>query len=355
MQDKEFAALVESVRTNGLRDPILLYEGKILDGRNRYNACLKAKVEPQFEPWEGDDPWEFVWDTNAERRNISQIQKGAIFLVKQRKRTEWLEAKRRLGEEANKARSEALKSKGNEKLDSHVSNDTRPDKPKEHTRDKVAEKTQTSPATAGRVLALESTHPELVDKIAQGKISFAEAKRQKNQDETPDPPNGKYRVFYADPPWEYNDSGLDNYGPAERHYPTMSTANLCKLEIKEIAEDNAVLFLWVTSPLLEDAFKVIKAWGFKYKTSFVWDKVKHNFGHYNSVRHEFLLVCTRGSCTPDSDKKFDSVQSIERSDKHSEKPEEFRQIIDTLYSHGKRIELFARSQHEGWEAWGNEI
>ena len=86
----------------------------------------------------------------------------------------------------------------------------------------------------------------------------------------------------------------------------------------------------------------------------IWDKVKHNMGHYNSVRHEFLLVCTRGSCQPDERKLFDSVQTIERTE-HSKKPEEFRQIIDTIYPYGSRIELFARRPSEGWEAWGNEF
>jgi N6-adenosine-specific RNA methylase IME4 len=91
--------------------------------------------------------------------------------------------------------------------------------------------------------------------------------------------------------------------------------------------------------MLEEAFKVIHAWKFTYKGSFVWDKEKHNYGHYNSVRHEFLLVCTRGSCIPDTHRLFDSVQSIERSDKHSEKPAFFRKMIDELYPYGNRIEL----------------
>ena len=112
--------------------------------------------------------------------------------------------------------------------------------------------------------------------------------------------------------------------------------------------------LSVTSPLLEDSFKVINAWGFKYKTSFVWDKIAHNMGHYNSVRHEFLLVATKGSCTPDNIKLFDSVVSINRTE-HSKKPEEFRNIIDTLYTYGKKLELFARDAAEGWDVWGNMI
>lgn len=176
-----------------------------------------------------------------------------------------------------------------------------------------------------------------------------------------DPIAGKYRIWYADPPWRYADSGVitgtDSYGRAERHYPTMSIEELCMLgqDIQEACEDNAVLFLWTTSPMLEDGFRVINAWGFKYKTSFVWDKIAHNFGHYNSVRHELLLVCVRGSCTPDVDLKFDSVISIERSNRHSEKPKQFRNIIDTLYPTGNRIELFARSGADGWDIWGNEV
>ncbi len=178
--------------------------------------------------------------------------------------------------------------------------------------------------------------------------------------DAPPLPNGKYRIFYADPPWSYGNSGVigptDNYGHVHRHYPSMSIDELCALgpDIRGMAEDNAVLFMWVTSPLLEECFAVIRAWGFQYKTSFIWDKVKHNFGHYNSVRHELLLICTRGSCTPDNPTLYDSVQSIERSDKHSEKPDEFRQIVDSLYQHGQRIELFARSSAEGWETWGNQ-
>lgn len=163
-----------------------------------------------------------------------------------------------------------------------------------------------------------------------------------------------YRVIYADPPWNYGDKLVEGYGAAEHHYTSMTIEQLCALEIAPLALSDAVLFMWATSPLLQECFAVIEAWGFEYKSSFVWDKVKHNMGHYNSVRHELLLVCTRGSCTPDVPTLIDSVQTIERSAKHSEKPDEFRAIIDTLYPNGKRIELFSRSQHEGWDAWGNE-
>jgi len=168
------------------------------------------------------------------------------------------------------------------------------------------------------------------------------------------PPTGKYQVLYADPPWQYNCINKHGYGAAADHYNTMSIEQLCALPITDIADDNAVLFIWTTSPQLEVCFDVIKAWGFEYKTSFVWDKVKHVMGHYNSVRHELLLICIRGSYPKQSDTLIDSVQTIERSDKHSEKPERFREIINEMYPDSKKIELFARTSAEGWESWGND-
>lgn len=179
-------------------------------------------------------------------------------------------------------------------------------------------------------------------------------RRQEQIAETPTVPDGKFNVIYADPPWQYT-FGFDIHGAADRHYATMSIDDLCNLPIRDLAEDNAVLFLWTTSPKLFDAHDVIKAWGFEYKTSFVWDKVKHVMGHYNSVRHEFLLLCIKGSFPKQSDTLHDSVIEIERSDEHSEKPEYFRQLIETMYPLSKKIELFARRKSEGWDAWGNEL
>lgn len=167
-------------------------------------------------------------------------------------------------------------------------------------------------------------------------------------------PTGKYRVLYCDPPWNYSDQLTEDYGPTQFHYKSLTISELCALPIADLAYDDAVLFLWVTSPILPEAFTVIRAWEFTYKASFVWDKIKHNLGHYNSVRHEFLLVCTRGSCLPDSPKLIDSVQSIERTD-HSKKPKEFRTIIETMYSFGDRVELFGREKVIGWSVWGDQV
>lgn len=166
-------------------------------------------------------------------------------------------------------------------------------------------------------------------------------------------PEGKWDVLYVDPPWEYGDKG--GYVAVDLQYPTMSIGELCKMKVRDIAADNAILFLWVTSPILPECFPVVEAWGFKYKASFVWDKVQPNWGHYNSVRHEFLLVCIRGVFLPEGENSHDSVVSIKRPGRHSEKPEYFRGLIERMYPNSKKIELFARNYHKGWTSWGDEI
>lgn len=166
-------------------------------------------------------------------------------------------------------------------------------------------------------------------------------------------PDAKYRVIYADPPWSYGNNQPDYHTEQRDHYPVMPLRDICALPVEQLCEDNAVLFLWVTSPILEESFDVVRAWGFRYKATFIWDKVKHNMGHYNSVRHEFLLICTRGSGVPEVPRLFDSVVTQERS-AHSAKPEVFYEIIETLYPSGRKLEMFARSERVGWDGYGHQ-
>jgi N6-adenosine-specific RNA methylase IME4/ParB-like chromosome segregation protein Spo0J len=212
-----------------------------------------------------------------------------------------------------------------------------------------------SEAEVSRAIDAIGRAETIPEKLTDVKQLEREVNRQHAQNKPQDVPlpTDKYRVIYADPPWKYGNTMPEYFYEQADHYPLMTVEELCAMPVKEIAEDNAVLFMWVTSPILEESFQVINAWGFKYKASFVWDKIKHNMGHYNSVRHEFLLVCVRGSCQPDVKKLFDSVVSEERTE-HSKKPETFRNIIDTIYTHGKKLELFARTTAEGWEVFGNE-
>ncbi|GAI93653.1 unnamed protein product, partial [marine sediment metagenome] len=164
-------------------------------------------------------------------------------------------------------------------------------------------------------------------------------------------PRGKYQVIYADPPWQYNNTGLG--GSAESHYPTMSMDELCHLEVSNLAGDDAVLFLWVTSPFLGEGLWLCEAWGFEYKTNFIWIKDRPTYGKlgfYNYGQHEFLFTATMGSCLPDPRTLEPSVLFAPKRE-HSEKPEAVYEFIERMYP-GPYIELFARKSRPNWAAWG---
>jgi N6-adenosine-specific RNA methylase IME4 len=175
---------------------------------------------------------------------------------------------------------------------------------------------------------------------------------------TPALPDGVFRVIYADPPWEYGDKRTNdaNSGSAESQYPTMAVDELCGLGVRDMAAADSVLFLWATAPCLPEAMQVIESWGFTYKAQFVWDKLKGFNGHYNDVRHELLLIATRGSCVPAVDSLDPSVVPEKRT-KHSKKPDRFYELIERLYPLGDQthVELFSRQSRDGWCSWGNQV
>ena len=164
---------------------------------------------------------------------------------------------------------------------------------------------------------------------------------------------GKFPVIYADPPWTYHNVGLNS--AASNHYPTMATEAICALPVPEITTANAVLFLWSSPPLLEDALQVMKAWGFSYKTNLVWDKDRIGTGFYIRSQHELVLLGVKGTgMCPEESRRPASIVRAERR-RHSEKPEELYAVIESMYPGLPKVELFARARRRGWEAWGNEL
>lgn len=167
-------------------------------------------------------------------------------------------------------------------------------------------------------------------------------------------PEGQYEVLYADPPWRYEHSKTDSRD-LENQYPTLSIDDLCALPVDGLAAPDAVLFLWTTSPKIEESLRVLNAWGFTYRTCAVWDKERVGMGYYYRQQHELLLVGTRGQPgTPEPGARPPSVLRERRPQRHSEKPATVAEQIETMYPNSRRIELFARTAREGWDAWGNE-
>lgn len=367
---EEFKQLEENILKDGIRDSLVLWNGYLIDGHNRYQIAFKHGLEYKTIDKEFEDESQVKeWMINNQfgRRNLSNYQRSVLALE--------LESVF-----SARAKEKQIRKPESVKLISAEQNPI-------ETRKELAKIASVGHDTIAKVKVIEQKAPEEVKvKLRTGEVSinqaYQEIKKEEKQDVIREKKKEyeqrietvtknkfkvdifntkeKFRVIYADPAWSYNDKceggGVQSGGVAMRHYDTMSIKDICSLPVNEISEKDSVLFLWVTSPLLEDAFVVIKSWGFKYKTSFVWDKVKHNMGHYNSVRHEFLLIATKGSCTPDNKKLYDSVQIIERNNNHSEKPIEFLNIIDDIYDYGNKLEMFCRNiKKDKWFGWGNEI
>lgn len=167
-------------------------------------------------------------------------------------------------------------------------------------------------------------------------------------------PAGAYRLLYVDPPWQYEHIATESRA-IENQYPTMDLDAIKALAVP--AADDAVLFLWATSPKLAEALEVIRAWQFDYRTSAVWDKELIGMGYYFRQQHELLLVAARGALPVPA--PSDRVSSVIRArrEAHSQKPAIVYDVLEAMYpTFGEldRVELFQRQPRDGWAGWGNE-
>lgn len=170
----------------------------------------------------------------------------------------------------------------------------------------------------------------------------------------------KYAVIYADPPWSFDVwSGEGKDRAAENHYPTMEQDEIESLKVGDLAADDCSLFLWAVLPQLPEALRVIKAWGFAYKTcAFVWikqtkdkDKLATGMGYWTRANAELCLLATKGAPVRLNADVHQVILSPRL--KHSQKPDEAAQRIERLVP-GPYIELFSRTKRDGWDTWGNE-
>lgn len=162
----------------------------------------------------------------------------------------------------------------------------------------------------------------------------------------------KFDVILCDPPWRYDFAETKNR-EIENQYPTMDLEEIKALAVP--AADDCVLFMWATAPKLEQAFEVLRAWGFTYKTCAVWDKEKIGMGYWFRGQHELLLVGTRGNPgAPQPENRYSSVIRVKREG-HSKKPECVYEMIEKMMPACNYLEMFARNKREKWACWGNQV
>lgn len=392
IEGPERVAFRQSIRDKGLRVKIVMHEGMILDGRNRYRELLGLQLiehgtdwttSPYFrafgsEETDGDDPLAFVLDLNLDRRHLNESQRASVAarmatmtrgertdlkdgssLGDGLEKTSRAEAAERLNVSERSVNSaKKVQDSGAAELVDAVDQGV--------LAVSVAEKLLTLPVEEQKRLVLEETPAVIKNAAKKAQRADKEIKLAAKQKALP---NKRYGVVYVDPAWRFEprnrETGLDR--AADNHYPTMTTEEIIALPVGDIAAADCAMFMWATVPMLTDALKTMAAWGFAYKSQFIWDKTpwdgdgsaneiagRQGQGFWGRVNHEILLLGTRG--TPTCPAPGDNWPSVYRevAGEHSVKPEHYARMIESYFPNLPKIELNARAPRDGWEVWGNE-
>jgi N6-adenosine-specific RNA methylase IME4 len=371
LEGEPFAELVADIGAKGLQDSIVLYEGKILDGRNRYRACDEARVKPRFVTYCGNDPLGYVVSLNVKRRHLdesgramvaariatlqlgaNQHTRGSENLPTQNQAADLLNVSDRSVRSAKTVQTtgtpELVQAVETGKVKVSVAADIAT-LSKEKQRELLANFDKDELLQRAKEIRAEKAevrHAERIGKLAK----IAEGNRAI-------PTDRRFPVILADPPWHFEayseTSGIER-APGN-HYPTLTLEEICALPVNGLATDTAVLFLWTTCPHLQKAFEVLTAWGFEYRANVVWVKDKPpGLGYWVRNQHELLLISARGDMpAPPPSQRLPSIINAPRRE-HSRKPDETYALIERMYPKLPKIELFARASRDGWVAWGNQ-
>jgi N6-adenosine-specific RNA methylase IME4 len=350
MGDEDYNALKLDIVDNGLLEPILTYQGKILDGRNRYRACVELGIEPKFQSWDGNgSPIQFVVSLNLKRRHLSSSQKAMIALEVEKQLA--IEASKNVGGRPIK------KDKPLEIFQTVIETQAL----QIHAAEQAAHLIGTNQHYVSDAKVIQTKAPDIAERVLTGELTIPKAKAEINRRERDAfmesgidvrVPEGKYRTIVIDPPWQM-EKILREVAPDQVgfEYPTMTIDQIKDFSIP--ADDDCHLFMWTTQKYLPVAFEVMNTWGFKYVFTMVWHKPggfqPFNLPQYNC---EFVIYGRKGTPEFVDLKAFPTCFEAPRRE-HSRKPDEFYNMIQRV-APGPRIDIFSREKHDGFDQYGNE-
>ena len=359
----EYDSIMNSIKNERQQEPIIVWKDPkseknfVIDGHTRYKICNELGIEPKIQ-FKTFTSWlqakKYAIDVNLLRRHLLQPKKVELAF-------KLVEIENKLAEERKLSTIPVKGQKGFQPMS--VPNGINTGRAVEF----VAEKTGMSPRTVARIkCVLDSGNKELIRNVMNGTTKPSHAERQirkENAIRNPIPlPEGKFRVILSDVPFAY-----DNELEGAPNYPTLNTEEIINLKdkngkpITSVFSNDCIIFFFSPIPKLEEALKVLSAWGFKYKTAIIWSKEKdgkpqEGTGYYVRATCELLLIATKGKMGPPlPQNRALGIIKEPRTKVHSQKPDRIRSLITKMYPGEKPLELFGRTKVESWEVWGDQI
>ena len=354
---EEFKQLESNCLEEGIREKIITWNGFIIDGHNRYEIAQRWNLDYETEDKRfnnENDVREWMINNQFGRRNLSNYQRSVLALQLEEVFKEKAREKQKEAGELKQKSAEA---------------------PIE-TRKELAKVANVSHDTIAKVKVIEAKAPEEIKaKLSTGEVSinqvYQDIKKEEKKEERDKKiedvkakiesenlvtPNKKYHVIGIDPPWAYEEKGgfsssdydsESNRGAVD--YPTMTVEQIKKIELP--AAEDCVLFLWTTHAFLKDSFDLVEEWGFKYKATLVWDKVKMGLGRTVRMQVEFCLIAVKGNPIINGSSERDIITEPRRE--HSRKPEAFYEMAERMCI-GNKLDYFSRQNRENWDHYGAE-
>jgi len=361
MDESQYGDLVADIKENGLVESIVLYEGKILDGRNRYNACNDAGVEPNFVEYEGEDALSYVISLKLDRRHLNERQRAMIGA-----RLANMKGRRKVGKSAHFSNKDASdKLNVSERI---IKSAKKVQKEGIEDLQKSVEAGKVSVSAASDIATLDKEEQEII--VAKGEdeiLKMAKEIRAKKSEirkaeriadiikQTEDIKNldinfdKSYSCIVIDPPWGYGTEYDPNGRRAANPYPEMTLEQI--KDIKLPTTDDCVLWLWTTHKFMRHSFDIIDTWGFRDVSILTWKKDRIGLGSWLRSQSEFCIMCVKGSPVVNLSNQSTVIEGKLRE--HSRKPDEFYSMVDSLCV-GTKLDYFSREQRNGWDTFGND-
>lgn len=364
MDESQYSDLVADIKENGLVESIVLHEDKILDGRNRYNACNDAGVEPNFVEYQGEDALSYVISLNLNRRHLNESQRAMIGArlanMKVGKKSLYRENSTDItnNDAAQKLNVSDYSIKKAKKVQKEGIEDLQ----------KSVEAGKVSVSAASDIATLDKEEQEVV--VAKGEdeiLKMAKEIRAKKSEvrkaeriadiikQTEDIKNldinfdKSYSCIVIDPPWGYGTEYDPNGRRAANPYPEMTLEQIKNIKLP--VTNDCVLWLWTTHKFMRHSFDIIDTWGFRDVSILTWKKDRIGLGSWLRSQSEFCIMCVKGSPVVNLSNQSTVIEGKLRE--HSRKPDAFYSMVDSLCV-GTKLDYFSREQRNGWDTFGND-